>query len=112
MGTQFTAMILVQQQLVTAHWYHQSSSFTLAPKHEFKSMPCPYAEYSICAICPTCNLLYLNIRRLPCAFMNMCQKSVFNLQVEYLPLLRVAVCDLTNPFTTLARQGMHNLSPG
>ena len=106
-GTQLTAMSLVQQQLAAALWYHQSSSFTLAPKDKFKPMPCPHVEHCMCATCPTCKLPHFCVRRLPRGFMDTCQEGWFNLQGQYMPLLR-AVCGLTHPFKALAWRCVHH----
>ena len=100
-------MSLIQQKLATALWHHQSSSFTLAPKDEFKPMPSPHMKHSRCTTCPTCKLSHLSIRRLPRCFMDMCKEGWFNLQQQYMPLTW-AVCGPTHPFNILARRCVHH----
>ena len=73
--TQFITMSLIQQKLATALWHHQSSSFTLAPKDEFKPMPSPHMKHSMCPTCPTCKLSHLSVRRFARCFMDMCQEG-------------------------------------
>ena len=101
-STQLTAMSFIQQKLATTLWYQQSSSFTLAPKDDFKPMPSPHMEHSMCTTCPTCKLLHFSIRCLPRGFMDTCQEGWFNLQRQYMPLLW-AECGIKHPFTLLVR---------
>ena len=100
-------MSLIQQKLATVLWYHPSSSFTSAPKDEFKPMPSPHMKYSMCLTCSTCKILHLSIIRLLRCFMNTCQEGWFNLQRQYMPLLWAA-CGPTHPFNLLARQCVHH----
>ena len=88
-------------------WHHQSSSFTLVPKDEFKSMTSPHMKHSMCTMCSTCKLLHFSVRCLSRGFMDTCQEGWINLQQQYMPLLW-AVCGPTHPFTLLARQCVHH----
>ena len=105
--TQLTAMSLIQQKLATTLWHHQSSSFTLAPKDEFKPMPSPHMKHSMCPTCPTRKLLHLSIRCLSRCFIDMCQKGWLNFKRLYMPL-HWAMCGPTYPVTLMARRCVHH----
>ena len=107
MCTQLTAMSLIQQKLAIALWHHQSSSFTLAPKDEFKPMSSPHMKHSMCPTCPTCKLLHLSVRRLPRCFMDTCQEGWLNFKRQYMSL-HWATCGLAYPFTRVARRCVHH----
>ena len=96
-------MSLIQQKLATALWQHQLSSFTLAPKNEFKLMPSPNVKHSMCTTCPTCKLSHFSISHLPRCFIDTCQEGWLNLQQQCMPLLWAA-CGPTHPFKLLARR--------
>ena len=84
-GTQLTTMSFIQQNLVINLWYHQSSSFTLAPKDELNPMPSPHVKHSMYTTCPTCKLSHFSVRRLPRCFMDACQEGWLNLQRQCMP---------------------------
>ena len=74
MSGYLAAVGFVQQHLLTHPRHHQPGSFSLAPKHQFKSMPCPHMEFSMSPTCSPYQLPHLCIRGLPGSFVDSCQK--------------------------------------